>query len=121
MKKLKNREASIDAESLVNKDVQEAAQPLKQHIKGKPGLFDIWVFFPLLCDSLWFHFTTCNYLIHFPGAQIVKNLPVMQETWVGSLSWEDPLEEGMVTHSSIFAWRIPMDRSEEHTSELQSP
>ena len=34
----------------------------------------------------------------------------MCETWVRSLGWEDPLEEGMATHSSIFAWRIPMDR-----------
>ena len=41
---------------------------------------------------------------------MVKNLPAMQETWVPSLGWEDPLEEGMATHSSIFAWRIPMDR-----------
>ena len=43
-------------------------------------------------------------------AQIVKNLPAMKETWVQSLGWKDPLEEGMVTHSSIVAWRIPMDR-----------
>ena len=43
-------------------------------------------------------------------AQMVKNLPAMWETWVRSLGWEDPLEEGMVTHSSILAWRIPMDR-----------
>ena len=41
---------------------------------------------------------------------MVKNLPVMQETWVQSLGWEDPLEEGMATHSHILAWRIPMDR-----------
>jgi len=34
----------------------------------------------------------------------------MQETWVQSLGWEDPLEEGKATHSSILAWRIPMDR-----------
>ena len=40
-------------------------------------------------------------------AQLVKNPPAMRETWVGSLSFEDPLEEGMVTHYSIFAWRIP--------------
>ena len=40
-------------------------------------------------------------------AQTVKNPPAMQKTWVWSLSWEDPLEEGMVTHSSILAWRIP--------------
>ena len=39
--------------------------------------------------------------------QIVKNLPAMQETWVLSLGWEDPLEKGMATHSSILAWRIP--------------
>ena len=38
-------------------------------------------------------------------AQVVKNLPAMGETWVQSLGWEDPLEEG-----SILAWRIPMDR-----------
>ena len=42
-----------------------------------------------------------------PVAQLVKNLPAMQETWVRSLGWEDPLEKGMVTHSSILAWRIP--------------
>ena len=42
-------------------------------------------------------------------SQTVKNPPAMQETWVRSLDWEDPLEEGMGTHS-ILAWRIPMDR-----------
>ena len=40
-------------------------------------------------------------------AQIVKNLPAMQETWVQSLDGEDPLKEEMATHSSILAWRIP--------------
>ena len=41
-------------------------------------------------------------------AQLVKkNLPAMQETWIQSLSWEDPLEKGKATHSSILAWRIP--------------
>ena len=39
-------------------------------------------------------------------AQLVKNLPVMRETWVQSLGWEDPLEKGTATHSSILAWRI---------------
>ena len=38
---------------------------------------------------------------------MVKNPPAMWETWVRSLGWEDPLEEGMATHSSILAWRIP--------------
>ena len=40
-------------------------------------------------------------------AWLVKNLPVMQETWVQSLGLEDPLEKGMATHFSIVAWRIP--------------
>ena len=40
-------------------------------------------------------------------AQMVKNLPAIQETWVRSLSQEDPLEKGMATHSSILAWEIP--------------
>ena len=43
-------------------------------------------------------------------AQMVNNPPVMRETWVQSLSREDPLEEGMATHCSILAWRIPTDR-----------
>ena len=42
----------------------------------------------------------------FPGAQNVKNLPAMQETWVQSLAQEDPLEKGVATHSNILAWRI---------------
>ena len=40
-------------------------------------------------------------------AQLVKNLPAMWETWVQSLGWEDALEKGKATHSSILAWRIP--------------
>ena len=43
--------------------------------------------------------------------QLVKNLPAMQETWVQSLGWEDPLEKEMAAHSTILAWRIP--RTEE--------
>ena len=42
--------------------------------------------------------------------QAIKNPPAMQETWVQSWGWEDPLEEGMATHSSILAWGISMDR-----------
>ena len=42
-------------------------------------------------------------------AQLVKNPPAKQETWVWSLGWEDPLEAGMETHSSILTWRIPTD------------
>jgi len=40
-------------------------------------------------------------------AQMIKNPPTTQETWVWSLDWEDPLEEGMATHSNILAWRLP--------------
>ena len=50
-------------------------------------------------------------------AQRVKNLPAIQKIWVQSLGWEDPLAEGMATHSSILVWRIPMT---EEPSGLQS-
>ena len=40
-------------------------------------------------------------------AHLVENLPAIQETWVLSLGWEDPLEKGKATHSSVQAWRIP--------------
>ena len=50
--------------------------------------------------SLWSSLTSL-------AAQLVKNLPVMQETWVQFLVWEDSLEKGKATHSSILAWRIP--------------
>ena len=42
-----------------------------------------------------------------PLAQLVKNLPTMWETWILSLGWEDPLEKGKATHSSILSWRSP--------------
>ena len=50
-------------------------------------------------------------------AQLVKNLPATQETQFWSLGWEDPLEEGMATHSNVLAWRIPWT---EEDGELQS-
>ena len=53
---------------------------------------------------------TAPVFMGFPKAQTVKNLPAMQETWVQSLGYEDPLKEGMATHSSILAWKIPMDK-----------
>ena len=43
----------------------------------------------------------------FPVAQMVKNLPAMQETQVSSLGWEDPLEKGMAIHFTILAWKVP--------------
>ena len=53
-------------------------------------------------------------------AQLVKNLPAMQETWIQSLGWEDPLEKGMVTHSSILAWRIPWTEEPDRLQSLGS-
>ena len=50
-------------------------------------------------------------------AQMVRDLPAMWETWVQSLSWEDPLKKGMATHSSILVWEIPWT---EEPSRLQS-
>ena len=55
------------------------------------------------------HFLSCSFLLHTGAslvAQMVKNLPAVQETWVQSLGREDPLEERIATHSSILAWRI---------------
>ena len=53
-------------------------------------------------------------------AQLVKNPPAMQETWVRSLGWEDPLEEGKVTHSGTLAWRISWGHKESDTTEQLS-
>ena len=59
-----------------------------------------------------------GYPLQYPSAslvaQLVKNPPAMQETWVGSLGWEDPLGKGMATHSSILDWRIPGSQRVRH-------
>ena len=60
------------------------------------------------------HMYLCMYM-GFPGGSVVKNLSAVQEVWVRFLGWEDPLEEGMATHSSTLAWRIPW------TEELGGP
>ena len=53
-------------------------------------------------------------------AQMVKNLPALQETWVRSLGWEDPLEEGTATRSSILAWRISWTEEPERLQSMKS-
>ena len=63
-------------------------------------------------DTLFCSFRSCSTVGTFFVwasllAQIIKNPPAMQETWVRSLGWEDLLEKGMATHSTILAWRIP--------------
>ena len=54
-------------------------------------------------------------------AQVVKSLPAMQEAWVQSLDREDPLEEGMTTHSSILAWRSPWTEEPDGLQSMESP
>ena len=66
------------------------------------------IFLIRICSSR--RFWKIDKLLHtmgFPDGSDCKNLPSMQETWVLSLGWEDALEKGMATHSSILAWRIP--------------
>ena len=67
-----------------------------------------------LLSKVWAPFSQHKGAIVWPSlqraslvAQLVKNPPAMWETWVRFLGWEDPLEKGMATHSSILAWRIP--------------
>ena len=69
--------------------VQETLKTLFQHHNSKASIHWHSAFFASLV------------------VQLVKNQPAMQETWVASLGWEDPLQKGKVTHSSILAWRIP--------------
>ena len=73
---------------------------LKFYIKKKLNILNS----PFLSVYVWYHAKVS------PGGSVGKNPPAVQETWVPSLGWEDPLEEGMATHSSILAWRTPMDR-----------
>ena len=66
--------------------------PVKMNITSRNNLHDIYTEWASLV------------------ARMVKNPPAMRETWVPSLGWEDSLEESVAIHSSILAWRIPMDR-----------
>ena len=68
---------------------------------GRGKLFPFYVY----CSSLGSFYAMLSLV-----GQTVKNPSAMRETWVQSLGWEDTLEQGMATHSSILAWRIPMDR-----------
>ena len=78
---------------------------------GKDVVIEMEVLFMfLILVIFWNQFSLIYpgiYLLASLVAQMVKNPPARQEIWVSSLSWEDPLEEGMATYSSILAWRIP--------------
>ena len=62
----------------------------------------------------------CYYLGVPFVTQLIKNLPAIQETQVPSLGWEDPLEKGKATHSSVLAWRVPWGRKESDMKERLS-
>ena len=88
---------------------------------GKTIALTIWTFVKKVMSLLFnilsvFVLIHCLYLTSLV-AQMVKHLPTMQETWVRSLGWEDPLEKEMATHSSTLAWKIPLT---EEPGRLQS-
>ena len=60
--------------------------------------------------AMWKNYFYYSYVWASLVAQTVKNPPTIWETWIQALGWEDPLEEGMASHFSILAWRIPMDK-----------
>ena len=72
------------------------------HCCQTPQFLDLWAH-----RNIWLQMPFTASLV----APLVKKLPAMQETWVWSLGWEDPLEKEMTTHSSILAWRIHGQRS----------
>ena len=73
--------------------------------------------YDLVMNASCMYLVTTLWVMCFLVAQTVKNLPALWETQVKSLDWEDSLEKGMTTHSSILAWRIPWT---EEPSRLQS-
>ena len=82
---------------------------VKQNSKRKKTEYDWHIFFSIL-KYLFIYLAAIESLRASLVAQMVKNPPTVWETWVQSLGWEDSLEEGMATHCSIAAWRIPTDR-----------
>ena len=72
----------------------------------KHRLYVLWFSLDSFSSSIW---SFLFLYLGFPGGSD-SNMPAMREIWFLSLCWEDPLEEDMATHSSILAWRIPMDR-----------
>ena len=82
---------------------------MAQLVKNPPARQETWVRSLGWEDPLEKGYATPAFM-GFPGGSAVKHPPAMRETWVRSLGWEDALEEGMANHSSILAWRIPMDR-----------
>ena len=76
--------------------------PREEYWSGLPFTFPYIYTYVCVCVCICIYV----YIFPFPGGSAVKSLPPVQGTWVRSLGWGDPLEEGMATHSSILAWRI---------------
>ena len=85
--------------------LQVKVQLFQQHLLKRLPLLHYIVFAPL--SKINQQYACGSVCWTSPGAQVVKNVPAMQETWVWSLGQEDPLGKGMATHSSIIAWEIP--------------
>jgi len=96
---------SLNLASLVAQTAEKAMAPLSSTLAWKIP----WTEEPGRLPSMGSHRVRQDWsdLAEAAVAQTVKNLPAMWETWVQSPGWEDPLVEGMATHSSILAWRIP--------------
>ena len=90
-------------------EVREVKQYIRQPGSGRTGSWNSAVWLQSVCahDCNIKQINIIHNLSHLLLAQMVKNLLAMQETWVRSLGWKDPLEKEMATHSSILAWRIP--------------
>ena len=80
--------------------------PLFFSFQSLVALYFFFTFSLKMIICLVFPFTSLFYLASLV-AQLIKNLPAMQKIWVWFLGWEDPLEKGKATHSSILAWKIP--------------
>ena len=103
---MKPNAVCMHASYVVPRVSTQLIRKFRHHLAETGGLTWYFPIFTMACIFVSSHTALWVSLV----AQMVKNLPGMRETWVQSLGWEDPLEEGMASHSSILAWRIPMDR-----------
>ena len=85
--------------TLENSAVATGMDKIRFHSNPKVGQCQRIFKLPFSCAQF--------YMLASLVAQLIKNPPAIWKTWVRSLGWEDPLEKGKVTHSSILAWRIP--------------
>ena len=96
--------------------IKEAGSAICDNLEELWGIYSKWASHRKT-NIVWFYLYEVSKMVKYIeskrtslGVQTKKNLPAVWETWIWSLGWEDPLDEGMTTHSSILAWRIPMNR-----------